>query len=419
MAQFALYHYELSAFRNKEPRLFVINDPERSYDSMEQLFESFLPGRGSSLNVLEPKITGKGEEKVTTYEPHGSEVLQNRNHIIAFKVQKNGKKTIETVDWETETVDHHPSVRVLIDNRPDRQIIAIENKSAFKAEKAFKLMMSHFKMKLKDYNVRFDCFPLVKKGGFWESVDEIKRRFGDFIKRVQFDFVGGERSGKNFADKLSAFLATIQAAHGGIFMDFADKDALDRAREDLEYMAQLCYANKNYNLSVKFRDFGTFCFGQDIKAQWGLDEEKIEKFSEKYTQLDMYAEAGGDKAFTDIADWFDKIHSLFSDYIQNGIKEFHNFTKNIIKHDRSNEIMDLLHKYIDEQEKPQDFLKPLVAAIKAGCLIKPSLEDFNFEFEKDAAPTTYNRYVKEYSDATNLYANDLAFNGMVKEFEKI
>ncbi len=60
MAQFALYHYELSAFRNKEPRLFVINDPERSYDSMEQLFESFLPGRGSSLNVLEPKTIARG-----------------------------------------------------------------------------------------------------------------------------------------------------------------------------------------------------------------------------------------------------------------------------------------------------------------------------------------------------------------------
>lgn len=419
MAQFALYHYELSAFRNKEPRLFVINDPERSYDSMEQLFESFLPGRGSSLNVLEPKITGKGEEKVTTYEPHGSEVLQNRNHIIAFKVQKNGKKTIETVDWEKETVDHHPSVRVLIDNRPDRQIIAIENKSAFKADKAFKLMMSHFKLKLKDYYVRFDCYPLLKKAGFWESVDEIKRCFGDFIKRVQFDFVGGERSGKKLADKLSAFLAIIKSTHGGIFMDFADTDELDRARDDLEYMAQLCYINKNYNLSVKFRDFGTFCFGQDIKAQWGLDDEKIEEFSKKYTQLDMFSEAGGDKAFTDIADWFDKINMLFSDYIQNSVKEFRNFTKNIIKHDRSNEILDLLHKYIDEQEKPQDFLKPLAAAIMAECMIKPSREDFNFEFEKDATPTSYNRYVKEHKDTDNPYANDFAFNGMVKEFKKI
>ena len=89
MAQFALYHYELSAFRNKEPRLFVINNPEQSYDSMEQLFESFLPGRGSSLNVLEPKITGKGEEKVTTYEPqHSVEDLKEAYYELPWSVWK-------------------------------------------------------------------------------------------------------------------------------------------------------------------------------------------------------------------------------------------------------------------------------------------------------------------------------------------
>jgi len=100
MPQFAIYHYELSAYTNKEPLLFPINDNSRQYKTLENLFESYLPGRGGSLNVLEPKVSGSGENKKTEYEPHESEVLQNQNHIIAFKVQRNGTKKIETIDWQ-------------------------------------------------------------------------------------------------------------------------------------------------------------------------------------------------------------------------------------------------------------------------------------------------------------------------------
>lgn len=419
MAQFALYHYELSAFDNKQPRLFVLNNPEHSYKSMEQLFESFLPGRGSSLDVKEVKVYGKGEDKVTTYEPHGSEVLQNKNHIIAFKVQKNGTKKIETVNWETETVEHHPNVKVLIDNRPDRQIIAIENKSAFKADKAFELLKKDFNLKLKDYYVRFDCYALLKKAGFWDSVNEIKHRFGDFIKRVQFDFIGCERKGNKITDKLESFLKTINAAHGGMFMDFCDADELQRAEEDIENMARLCYTNKRYNLSVKFRDFGTFCFGQDIKAQWGLDDEKIEAFSEKYTQLDAFAGEGGDKAFQDIADWFDKINVLFADYIANGKKEYHIFESYIIKKNNIVGIKQLLHNYIDSQDKPQKILMPIAAAVHAGCMYKPNLDDFNIEFDKKIKRTSYNRYVKEHDDVENPYEGISGFMVMVEEFRKL
>ncbi len=417
MAQFALYHYELSPFTNKEPRLFPIDNPDHKYDSMEALFESFLPGRGSSLGVKEAKVKGTGEDKITTYEAHGSEVLQNKNHIIAFKVQRNGTKKVDTVDWEKEDVPHHPSVRVLIDNREDRQIIAIENNSGFKAEKAYELLKSHFNNNLKDYYVRFECYPLLKKADFWESVDEIKHRFNDFIKRVQFDFVGVERSGAMFSDKLSSFLNIINSAHGGIFMDFTDTDQLNRAKDDIVNMAELCYRNKDYNLTVKFRDFGSFCYGQKIKAQWGLDDDKIDKFSKKYIQMDMFDV--GDKAFNDIAEWFDKIRTLFDDYIKNGMNEYHNFDIYIIKNNRLEEIKQMLHRYIDNQDKPQKLLMPLSAAVLSGCLSKPNLEDFNYEFNKKVTATSYNRYVKENTQSINPYEGIPAYKQFYEEFDKL
>lgn len=417
MAQFALYHYELSAFEHKEPRLFPLGNTAIEYKTMENLFESLLPARGASLDVKEVKVVGKGEEATTTYETHGSKVLQNRNHIIAFKVQKNGRKKVMTVDWDKEDVPHHPVVRVLIDNRPDRQLMAIENRSDFKAEKAFELMADHFNLHLKDHYVRFDCFPLLKKAGFWESVDEIKKRFKDFVKRVQFDFVGKERTGKLFSDQLASFVNLINGAHGGFFVNFKNDDQLERAKADIEHMAQLCYMNKDYNLSVKFRDFGTFCYGQDIKAQWGLDDEKIDEFSKKYTQTDMYA--SGDKAFNEIADWFDKINELFADYIRTGETEYYSLDGYALIADKAAEIMGLLHYHTDEKDKPQKYLMPLAAAVEAGCMAKPTLDDFNHEFKKKATPTSYNRYVKEHNGGERPYQGMPAYDSLLKEFRAI
>lgn len=414
MSQFALYHYELSAFTNKEPLLFPINDSSRQYKTLENLFESYLPGRGGSLNVLEPKVSGKGENKITEYEPHESEVLQNQNHIIAFKVQRNGTKQIETIDWQKRNEPNHPSVRVLIDNREDRQIIAIENKSSFKSDKAFELLSKHFNVKLKAHYVRFECYPLVKRAQFWESVNEIKNRFGDFIKRVQFNFVGDDRkSPSKFADQLASFLSVINSAHGGIFMDFNDEDRLNNARDDIQHMADLCYQNRNYNLSVKFRDFGTFSYGQDIKAQWGLEDDKIDAF----IQLDR---SNLEKsAYKDIADWFDKIKELFSEYIANGIREIYNFDNCILKTQRQSEIRSLLHRYVDSCDKPKDVLRPLAAAVMAGCILRPSLELFNFEFKKSIPKSSYNRLVKDNSLGINPYEGDAAYAAMLAEFKQI
>lgn len=413
MPQFALYHYELSAFRNKEPLLFPVNDPARNYKTVENLFESYLPARGGSLNVLEPKEIGSGENARTEYEPHESEVLQNLKHIIAFRIQRNGKKKIETKDWQHIDEPNHPSVRVLIDNREDRCLIAIENRSSFKAEKAFELIKDHFKLQLKNHNVRFECYPLIKKADFWDSVKEIKNRFGDFIKRVQFNFVGESNIISNtFAGRLSSFLDVINSSHGGIFMDFKNEDHLDRAKNDITQMADLCYRNSLYNLSVKFRDFGTFSYGQDIKAQWGLEDDKIETFSQKHVQTDVFIP--GNPAYKAIAEWFDKIKELFADYIENGMKELHNFGNYIIKKNKTKEINGLLHSYIDIEDKPQKLLKPLAAAVAAGCIAKPALEDFNFEFQKKISSSSYNRYVKDNTNNICAYDGDSAYYSMLK-----
>lgn len=390
MAIFALYHYDICALENKTPRVLSPDGEKNIYNSLEDLFESFIPKRGGSVDVWETKTKGSGENKTQEYEPHGSVVLQNKNHISAFKLQRNGKKKYETIDWETKTEGHYPTCCIIIDNRPGHQIMAIEVKSAFKIDKASEIIIKDFNRKLRPYNVCFECLPLEKHFEFWESVDEIRERFHDEVRRVEFDFSGAKKIGDENG-KMANYLVTlanlISSHHGGVFYELKDDRDLHKAKDDLTHMAKLCYENAGYNLMVKFKTFGIFRFGQDVKAQYGLDDGKIEEFGKKYSQLDMYQP--GDKGYNDIAKWFDYIKDIFADYIHEA-KDKISSPKFIVIPDNK-KIMPFLYQMFNGK-LGKNLALLVECAIDAGIILKPTFGELQRWFDVKGSDTAFNKY---------------------------
>lgn len=318
MAIFALYHFRLEQFTNLQ---LLAKFPEekgdkkrKKYKSLEELFESFFPKRGGKLMISEIKETKRKNVISVDADPHANEIEQHRFHVVSMRVQANKSKRIDNEDWTHEKHPHHPDCRVIIDFRKESCLMAIEKKTAaFDPDRACDLLQKSFNRMMQDHGVSIGFERMEKKSSFWDAVNEIRTKFSDTVRRVQFDFAGDNtnQDDGSFADRLTEWVA-IFAKRGSLSVDIENDQRLKAVEQDLTRMADLCYHDRNYNLTVKFRDFGLFKYGQDIKAQLGLDDEIVENFIARARQLKT--DEPSDKADQDMLGWFDRIKVLFSEY---------------------------------------------------------------------------------------------------------
>lgn len=322
MAIFAIYQFKLEKFKNlqlqaKFPEEDGKKKNDKKYKTLEEFFESFFPKRGGKLNISELKERTKGGVTAVDADPHGNEVEQHRKRVVVFRLQANKTKRIDNADWTHEKHPHHPDCRVIIDFREESCLMAIEKKTtAFDPDKACDLLQKSFNRMMHDYGVRIGFERLEKQALFWDAVNEIRLKFNDAVQRVQFDFNGEEHNtdDASFADRLTEWVGLF-GRHAQLAVDIENDLRLKEVENDLTRMAELCYQNRNYNLTVKFRDFGLFRYGQDIKAQLGLDDEVVDAFVARARQL--RTDEPADKADQDMLGWFDRIKVLFDEYGKN------------------------------------------------------------------------------------------------------
>ena len=318
MAIFAIYRYNLRTFKKLE-NLFSDDEEYQKhakYESPEELFESFIGKTGQPITGIADVVEkGRGKNRVTEWEKHGNEIEQHKDNIIVFRLQANKSKKINKEDWTKDTVGHYPDCRVIIDNRKGSNLMVIERKTTTFSDpdKAMELLQSSFNRMMYDYGVAIEFERLSKQESFWNAVNEIREKFGDVVNRVQFDFKGEEQKEDDgsFTFKLMQW-ASLFAENSSLVMNVGDDTRLKQVEQDLTRMSELCYRNRYYNLTVKFRDFGLFRYGQDIKAQFGLEDEVIENFIGRVKQLDAFEDNSEDEKT--LTKWFDRVNILFDDY---------------------------------------------------------------------------------------------------------
>jgi hypothetical protein len=167
MATFSLYHYSLVRAKGEESLPFK-ESGKISEKNFQDVFEKFFTTKDGSLDIYQCAMEGRGKNRKEIHVPHNSEVLNHKDHIIAFRIQLNKKKRIETEDWQVKNEGHFPDTIVLIDNRPESRIMAIQKTTDADMEKVYKLLKENFTRKLSCYNIAFDCVPLLKHKDFWD-----------------------------------------------------------------------------------------------------------------------------------------------------------------------------------------------------------------------------------------------------------
>lgn len=309
MAQFALYRYELKSVEGKQQDIF----DNKQYNTKEDFFESFFPEAGKEFKVGEiVKEDANGEK--STLDSHKTSVEAHHEHIIVLRFQTNKKVTLKTEDWQNDPRPHHPDLRIIIDNRNEHYLIAIEKKtSIMEPDKACAIVHDWLKIKMNGSGVRFDCNPLTKTIDFWDAVHEIQRLTHDRLTSVKFCFQKEEEKknrDKDFVSLLTQWISSF-GKDASLNVNIENDEHLKTVHDDLTRMARLCYDNSNYSLEVKFLLFGIYKYGQDVKAQYGMEDSVIDDFCPHLYNGDAFND---EEPKQRLITWLNIVNEIFSDY---------------------------------------------------------------------------------------------------------
>ena len=110
----------------------------------------------------------------------------NQGDIYVMRIANNKKTKLEA-DFNVSELDNHPSCLVIIDNRKDRQIVAIERNAAFsKNSMVADILQNTFRLKLLSRRLTLDIAGKFHTAEFWQVRNASMELKG--IEYVDFPF---------------------------------------------------------------------------------------------------------------------------------------------------------------------------------------------------------------------------------------
>lgn len=331
MPIFNFYKFENKQADDKSS-LFAVQEAEeaeesiRKYKTPEECFGRYFATKHTlKLNVL--KSRGSGKDKETYYDIYRCDVVVPETEgIILLELENNkSKSTIEN----KQKVKHpdHPYCRVIIDNNPDHQIIAIEKNSAFdnNPDSAAIVLKHGFQNMLFQEHRVFDIKPLKKSSTeFWPVVWDIRKKFNDRVRHIKLDYKDNDdcKNEQSNADGLMSMISQLaKKGDCDALFELKTKDKqeeinLQELHDDISNIAAVCLKEGRYDLTVQFAHFGCYKYGSDLMAQFGVEDEVIDSFGSSAGQLEIEFENQTPKS--KLADWMDKMNDILADYTNEG-----------------------------------------------------------------------------------------------------
>lgn len=315
MTIFKFYSFENQPIENTA-QLFEISDgaQPKPIDPVQRFGILFTTGRQIELTV--PKdIHGK------EWDIFRCQVLRHEDGVVLMALENNRSKhtTINLKDVEHE---HHPFCLVIIDNRPDRQFVGIERNSAFgtNTDKVADILRMGLSYKMREYRRRIEIERLTKQTtDFWDVVDEIRSTFDDHVTRISIDYMDNGKSTKSRRanDLLAAICLLAQKSKSDALFELKAKTdegvCLKEIRRDVQHIADICLTQPNYDLSVRFKNFGVYRYGADLVAQFSVDDNVAVDFAYGKPIIDF--ETGG-RSY-DLVYWLNRLSKLMNNNYKN------------------------------------------------------------------------------------------------------
>lgn len=318
MAVFSIYRYNIE---HDDQLVLDFKKDEQSHSKLKspyEIFEGFFGKPEEPLTHFGRMVYPKNS--TPEWEEHHAKIEQHIGSLIAFSLQAKRSKMINKQNWTAESENDFPPCRVIIDNRANRHLLIIEQKlTAFsRTEIPGKIIEESINKRFMGMGLVFSLVSLEKEAGFWQGVDEIRTELNDKVQRVQFDFKSKDKveNDKNCVTDIVMRWVSQFASGCDLSLEIGDDARLNNVKEDLTRMAELCTSNKNYGLFVYFKKFGLYRFGQNLKAQYGMEDSDVENFiklNNVSKEQELFKTQNIDP-FEQMSSWFDCVNKLFENY---------------------------------------------------------------------------------------------------------
>lgn len=183
MAKFQIYQYMFRPVMENQMGLpleeFQAVNVQESLDKKQELLGSVL--NDFACEKDEPKKYYQFDGETFKYRS-----FINQGDIYVMRIANNKKTKLEA-DFNVSELDNHPSCLVIIDNRKDRQIVAIERNAAFsKNSMVADILQNTFRLKLLSRRLTLDIAGKFHTAEFWQVRNASMELKG--IEYVDFPF---------------------------------------------------------------------------------------------------------------------------------------------------------------------------------------------------------------------------------------
>ncbi len=322
MDKYAIYKVGLTS---KQRRGDMLMDGNVDIDkiSLEDRFERLF-GKKQGSEFMVKKFKKKNDA-----ESYPCIVLRHDSNIILLRIQN--PKDVDI--WEEQPTrsdipkiektkkQSSPYCYVIIDNRPGRQLMAIQtNNPAWRSPNQVRALLEesiNWQLHVKDYGLEVNIKSKMLPTNFWDYVDKKRKKDHVTIKNMVFSFTNHRRrpdidiksalsSEWRHFESFIGWMDSLGGENGEIRITPPKNDALlTRKKADIKHMIEICL-NSNYSLSVTFSDNITYKCNEELRAELPMEKDSYRtEFEQGYKLL-----------FKDysICEWLDKIYNETKKY---------------------------------------------------------------------------------------------------------
>lgn len=172
MDTFIVFTYQFSPITVEEPSLFEEEiDPRDSMDHKNLIFQDILDDDNLLITYRNSRFRRR--------------VLLSKDRIVVFQLANNRLLRVEK-DFQSNSIENYPSIKIIVDNRDEKQRILIEHRTGAFYDEYYvaRILQNSFRSRLRSHRLNIAINKEFQSSEFWDIVLSAPKG----VEKIRFSF---------------------------------------------------------------------------------------------------------------------------------------------------------------------------------------------------------------------------------------